>query len=596
VPASLNVVLAANADSNPAQAKVITGFTDNDHIAVITAPHLVNTTTVSVDNLWEKTSYASFSYYPTVFVSDGAWSEYLNWEDHSSENILPYPHSVIHIKANCSQDVSVDMDSMTVDPRKSYRVESGKTLKSNVFTLLDNASFLNDGTDQIATARVLHRLAKARNWYVSSPTQGGILPTVDPALTKDESGNSLTSGRVEWYDEPVHAWKPAGGAFITGMGYTAWSANEDIAVNFSGKFTDGNASAPVLTRQNDAHPKRGFNLVGNPFPSYWRWTSATAQNANVYSTVWYRTNVGTPPTYNDYRFWAYNASGNVSVAPGWDDATQTAPYSLSYIPPMQAFWVRLRDGASSGTLTFSNADRRHADLGSNLLKAASEDSRPLLRLSLSEGSRRDETLIYADTSAESGFDDFDSDKWLTGEGAELFTLPASSKRELMINGFPAITAGMEIPLGFQADRSGVFTVCATEIQNLDTLNILLRDKWLYQEMDLRNGGSYSFTSGGDRNIDRFSIAFAHRKTGLADGDSAGSFVAYGNKAGQLIVELHVPKLQGANATVTVFDITGRKLTRQTIAVGERTVLKGLFGKGVYVLQANQWTVKAVAGQ
>jgi hypothetical protein len=400
---------------------------------------------------------------------------------------------------------------------------------------------------------------------------------------------------VEWYDEPAHQWKPANGAFTTGRGYTAFSENEDIAASFSGRFTDGNTNSPLMTRQNDTHPKRGFNLIGNPFPSYWRWTAAAAQTANTYSTIWYRTNVGTPPTYNDYQFWAYNAAGNVATAPGWDDITQTTPYNLAILPPMQAFWVRLRDGVSSGTLTFANTERRHADLGSNLLKVApAGESRPLLRLNTSDGQRTDETVIYADPSAQSSFDDYDSDKWLTGLGAEIFTLPTEENRELSINGFSEITAGMKIPLGFQADKGGIFSFRAKEILNLDTLDVILRDKWTDKEFDLRNSNGYYFTSNSATlNTERFSIAFLRSATGLSTSDIGDSFLVYSEKDGRITVELHVRNLQGHNVNVEAFDVTGRKLSQQTIVAGERTVLKTVFPGGAYVLRADQWSAKVV---
>jgi hypothetical protein len=594
VPATIDVFFATPTnDAAPATATVHTSLINNNHLTVTNSAHKVNYTNVTVDNAWEKTTYASFTYSPTVFIVNGNWTEYEKWEDHSDENILPYPHSVIHIKAHCLQDISVDMDSITVYPLKSYTVDAGKQVTSNVFTLLDNASFLNYGTDNITKARVLHTLVKGRNWYVSNPVQNGSIPTVENALGKDEQGNALSQWRVEWYDEPNHQWQAASGALTNGMGYTAYSENEDIAANFTGKFSDGNKNSPTLHRQNDAHPKRGFNLVGNPFPSYWRWNSAAAQAANLYSTVWYRTNID--GTYEGYQFWAYNAAGNVAAAPGWEDEVHGSQYSLAYIPPIQAFWVRLMDGQSSGTLTFANDRRSHADRNSNILKVApAVETRPLLRLSVSSGKQIDETLIYADAAATGGFDDYDSDKWFTNRGVELFTLPVSSKRELAINGFPEITAGMEIPIGFQASEGGVFSFRAGEILNCDTLDVILRDKWLNKDFDLCSNNSYYFTSGSTPNIERFSVVFL-RSTGtdLHGIENTDRFLAYIDNAGQIVVELHSQTLQNS-VMVSVFDVAGRKLTEQPVAVGERTTLKGKFKEGVYLLRADKWSTKVVA--
>jgi hypothetical protein len=591
VPTTINVVFATpNTDAAPATATVNMTLISNNQITATNSAHKVNHTNVTVDNAWEKTAYASFTYFPTVFIANGNWTEYEKWEDHSNENILPYPQSDIEIKAHCVQNISVDMNSITVHPLKSYTVDVGKEVKANLFTLRDNASFLNYGTDLITNARVLHTLAKGRNWYVSSPVQNGSIPVIENSLGKDEQGNALSHWRVERYDEPSHQWQAASGTFANGRGYTAYSANEDIAAHFMGKFSDGNKSSLTLTRQNDAHPKRGFNLVGNPFPSYWRWTSAAAQAANLYSTIWYRTNV--KGTYEGYQFWAYNAAGNVAVAPGWEDEIHGAPYSLAYIPPMQAFWVRIRDGQSGGTLPFANDRRAHADLKSNILKAAPvPEMRQLLRLVAGNGQQTDETLIYADAAATDRFDDYDSDKWFINQGVELFTFPESSTRELSINGRSVIKAGMEIPLGFQADEGGIFSFHAKEILNLDTLDVLLRDNWLKKEFDLRSNGSYHFTSGSTPNIERFSVVFRRSTgTGLQSTESNDHFVAYIDEAGQIVVEFYSADLPNSN-TVSVFDVTGRKLTTQPIIAGRRTTLKGTFKEGAYMLRAGRWSAK-----
>ncbi|MDR0508143.1 MAG: IPT/TIG domain-containing protein [Dysgonamonadaceae bacterium] len=597
-------------DANPAVADTIK--VTNDTIVVTTSAHPVNYVAVTVDNALEKTSLTGnplpFTYYPTVFIVNGKWSTAYNWEEQSSDSIFPYPKSVIRIKANCEQDIDVDMDSITVYQGKSYTLDAGKKLNANVFTLKDNASFLNRGGIMNAIRQNLeHLLIKGRNWYVSSPMQGNTPPTIYPALGRDTLGSDLdmisnNEWRVEYYDEKAHIWvrESKNMPFVTGLGYTAYSKEADIAVKFSGTYSDGDQRIAALTRQNDSHPKRGFNLVGNPFPSYWRWTADNTQAVNLYSTIWYRTNVGMPPTDSTYQFWAYNAAGNVAVAPGWENEIHASPYSLAYIPPMQAFWVRIQDGQSSGTLTFTNDRRSHSNHGSNILKsveATENEMRPLLRLTLTGGATSDETVIYADPTAQTGFDDYDSDKMFAGAGTELFTLPDAAtnneRHELVINGLPLITDGTEITIGFQADETGSFSFRAKEILNLDTLDVILQDKWRKEEFNLRSDAAYNFTSGSTPNVERFSIVFRRSAgTGLPSVSGNGdNLLAFSEKGGRIIVVLQTGNLQGSAGKVSVYDVTGRKLTEQNISTGERTVLKGIFAEGIYVLRTGKFSVK-----
>ncbi len=516
---------------------------------------------------------SDFIYYPVVFIENGRWSEYFKWEGQTEDLILPYSGADIHIKANMLQDIDVDMDSITVYPGKAYTLESGKTLDAEVFTLKDDASFLpNGGIMRAEQQNVEHTLTQGRNWYISNPVS-------------NTAGLTANHDWIEQYNEMSHTWENPSG-LTAGRGYTIYSAGTgDMQVKFSGKYNDGDIPPFQLT--NTPGDKHGFNLVGNPYPSYWRWTEEAA-GTNLFSTIWYRT-----VTDGIYEFWSYNASGNIAAMPGRKDITLTGLYSLGYIPPMQAFWVRVKDEQSTGTLTFTDNHRTHADHGSNQLKSTDVDTetRPLLRLAVHNGSTTDETVIYADRKAKKDFDTYDSDKWFVNRGAEVFTLPTSSTRKLVINGFPEITAGTEITLGFQADEGGAFGFYAKEILNLDTLDVFLLDKWRNIQFDLRNG-DYNFTSSSVPITDRFSIVF--RTPGDNSdllGDSDNLF-AHSGKNGEIIVLLHLQNQQGNDAIVSIFDVAGRKITELPVVLDEHVTL-GNFPEGIYILHAGKCVTKVI---
>lgn len=570
---------------------------------------------IVINNGEETRSFAdSFTYYPVKFIENGLWSEYHKWETQTNHHILPYAGAAVQIMANCMQNVNVDMDSITVSPGRNYSIAAGMVMKANVFTLQENASFLNYNTAQSGNMmavqqNVEHRLAKGRNWYVSSPVEGGDEgPKVDQALGKDADGNDLQAilgneWRVQSYHEPAGEWLTEGtdSIFYIGLGYTAYSSENDIAVKFSGKYNDGDQQTSFNVTGNNTGAKRGFNLVGNPFPSYWRWSAETAQAANLYSTIWYRTQVG-----EVYQFWSYNASGNVAAAPGWEDATPTGSFSMAYVPPMQAFWVRMRDTHSSGILTFKDSHRAHADHPTNLFRstrAAATDNaelRPFLRLTVDDGLSIDEAVIYADAEARADFDARDSDKWFTNQGVELFSMPTGSSRALVINSLETIADSTEVLLGFQADEAGAFCLHAKEILNLDTLDVFLVDKWRRQEINLRTH-DYNFTSSSVPVTDRFAVVFrASTPTGNdggiaeeATGTTGNELLAYTNTNKEVVVVLYMPAHQGREKQVEVFDIAGRKITQQPVVVGARTVLGVSFSSGVYLLRAGGCTTKVV---
>jgi hypothetical protein len=245
----------------------------------------------------------------------------------------------------------------------------------------------------------------------------------------------------------------------------------------------------------------------------------------------------------------------------------------------------------AGTIVFADSLRSHADHPSNKLKsAAAGDPRPTLRLTLSGAKNTDETLIYTDPGAKNGFDDYDSDKWFTGSGVELFTFPMGEKRELVINGLSGISDEMEITLGFSADKGGAFSFRAKEIANLDDFDLFLNDKWTKTLFDLRTAGSYDFTSGSSAITDRFSLIFrAAGSTPHTPPLEPAALFAYAGKEGAIVV-----KYSGSDPLeAKVFDIAGRLVALQTLAPRSETILNARFAKGIYLLQAGKHSLKVV---
>lgn len=221
----------------------------------------------------------------------------------------------------------------------------------------------------------------------------------------------------------------------------------------------------------------------------------------------------------------------------------------------------------------------------------------MLRLVASGDASTDETVIYAATEAKKSFDTYDSDKWITNQGVEIFTLPVASTRELVINGLPEITDGTEIPLGFQTNENGAFRFHAKEILNIDTLDVFLFDTWHNTAFNLRNG-DYHFTANSTPVTDRFSIIFrrAEDKSSSVTEVNGDNLLAYAGENGQIIVTLYLPDQPGSEATISVFDITGRKYAEQSVITGERTVLDSLFPEGVYVLRTGKYVTKVIVNR
>ncbi|MBV5343177.1 hypothetical protein JZU68_06065, partial [bacterium] len=220
-------------------------------------------------------------------------------------------------------------------------------------------------------------------------------------------------------------------------------------VNFTGTTNAGVVTTPSLTLTGSVATS-GFNLVGNPYPSYLRWSGLNSvkkgsiegenRNTGVGTSFWYRTK----NDENAYIFVTHNGTSGYTIP-----ANQTPNTTITgIIPPMQAFWVKVNDGSSPTTMTFTNDMRLHADNAENKFKAPKNDDRKRLRLQLANGTATDEALIYFDAAAENGFDNYDSPKMLNNSSVLPDIYSKSGSEKVVMNGLNSVADNMTLPLGF----------------------------------------------------------------------------------------------------------------------------------------------------
>jgi hypothetical protein len=417
------------------------------------------------------------------------------------------------------------------------------------------ATILDNGNLTVTTANIKQYLASGRNWYISSPVTGATSSAITTA-----TGNSMVS-----YNEVDGTWPAADATLSAGKGYIAVSPVSSGVITFTGTLNTGTQSFS-LNRSDTAIVKRGFNLVGNPYPSYLNWESAT--RTNVGPTMWYRSKDA-----GSYVFATYGAVSQLGTSLGGTPVTK-------YIPPMQAFWVRV-SGAGSGTLAFDNSMRSHSAT-SNLLKApaATAATQQVLRLLVSNGTNSDEAIVFFNENASNGFDNYDSPKMSNANAAipEIYTMAGGEK--LVINGLTSVTPNEELALGFTTGQSNTFSIKATEFSNFgaDT-KVYLRDNVLNTEQELTSGAEYSFSSDIATTSTRFSVVFksAGVATGINNADVRNGI--YKNANNQIVISCNVI---GDDASVSVYNAVGQKLQTKQIT-GTSTMIGAGLPAGVYMV-------------
>jgi len=503
--------------------------------------------------------------YP-IFTGTAAWTNHANWDT----GVVPASGMSVIVNGDATVNSSVGIGMLTINSGKSLTVNPGKDL--TISNALINSGTLTLKSDETGTATiktdgsisgagsttVKQYLATDRNWYVSSPIASAAIPAAQNVWYYDETETNLSN-----------SWKAPSVSLEVGRGYIVNPTAAEVTLNFEGALNNGDKSI-ILTKTTAKTSQVGFNLVGNPYPSFIDATTLLSTNSTkIEGNVWYRTHTGTA-----YQFQTYNGPGNASVP-------QAA--NPSYIPPMQSFWVRALE--NNVQLEFTNAMRKHNETaGAILLRAPESKSaeRQLIRLQVSNGSATDEALLYFDAAAVNGYDRFDSPKMFNNNATipEIFT--AAGNEKLVINGMNNYNNGTSIPLGFYPGQSGSFSIKASQVNNFDAdTRIVLVDNTTQSEFDLSAGDTYSFSSDAVNTTDRFSVLFksASGTTSIEETGAGNMFVTADN--GRLTLQLY--HLLHNNARITVYNATGQNIHTQALHT-QNTVLNRNFDAGVYLLK------------
>ncbi len=489
------------------------------------------------------------------------------------------------------QNITVNSGTVQVNENRvatgSLIIGSGATLTISASKHLSiNTELTNNGTlnllsDASGTATILtpptiggttgaatvqQNLASTRNWYISSPVSGN-LPSGYTYYKYDEPGNNTG------YSAPATAyWESvsSGTAATMMKGYIVQAASTSI-ITFTGTALNTGDKSIGLTR-TAGKTKEGFNLVGNPYPSFIN-IDNLASNTDIIQSYWYR-------SYNGgYVFDTYNIPSGVS--------TGNSGLAVSNcIPPMQAFWVRVANGKSTATLNLLNANRTHQDNVNNKFRtpAIKNINQQVLRLQVSDGTYSDETVLYSNPKASNDYDQYDSDKMSNANPSipEIYT--AIGSEQLVINGMNTVPLDTEIPLGFTTGQQNTFSIRASEITNFDSsIRVILNDNQnvLNPETDITNS-PYSFSSDITNSTTRFSIIFksASISTKTTDLVSDGKLIIYKSSANQITINCN--ELVSKDASVSVSNVLGQKLLTKQITASS-TIMNIPNDIGVYIV-------------
>jgi hypothetical protein len=301
-----------------------------------------------------------------------------------------------------NRDNPLTLGNQMISVRGIVLVSNGVLNTANNLTLLSRAdqTALIDGsgngeiTGNVTMQRYLPNGFGYK--YVSSPFQnasvGGFAAEIDltadfPTFYRYEENRDAT-GWVTYVD-------PAG-MLIPMAGYAANSGTSTVPKTLS--LTAGvnnGAMAPVALYNRDKTYTKGFNLVGNPYPSPIDWDAVNGWTRSNIDNAIYYFDAGTTDQY----------TGTYSTYINGISSNGTA---TNVIASMQGFFVHVSDGAYPVSGSFGMDNRvRVNNLSPAFHKNTDDLYRPVIRLSAGfeeSSSHSDPLVIYFDETATSGFE------------------------------------------------------------------------------------------------------------------------------------------------------------------------------------------------
>lgn len=462
-----------------------------------------------------------------------------------------------HEKSIACRNLTIEAGATTVVSVGSKLTVLGDIVNNGTLSLAADAHHqatlkITGSLSGTGTYNMQAYLTAGRNWYVSSPVSGA-----------KSSVFNAASNPMYWYDEAHGSTLPwavvnDNATDLTPMkGYIAKMPTTGNVTFTGGAFNNNNETLTVYRTSGQA--KEGFNLVGNPYPSYFNYGAAT--KLNIMPTLWYRTR------NSDNNAWVFDTF-NLSLGSGISLSGRAVNAN---IPPMQAFWVRVMPGQSSGQIQFDKSLTTHRLVSNNKRRAPENSELQMIRLRVSSTSAYDEAIVAFHPSASDGICAYDSPKMLNASSVVPDVYTKATNELMAINTMRTFDGEKRIPLGFNTLKANNFSISATQIDGFNALTqIKLYDALMGIEHDLVNDGEYQFQSAVASNLSRFELIVKIPGVTTAVNEHITSAINFERKSNQLLfVKINVPI--AARANVIVYNAIGSKMHELAFASNAQAV-------------------------
>jgi hypothetical protein len=417
-------------------------------------------------------------------------------------------------------------------------------------TALINGSGVGSATGNVTMQRYLFSGYGYK--YFSSPFQ---------SATVNEFADDMALGSFTFfrYDESrissgwVSYHTPTTNPLISLQGYAVnfGSGSAPNTVDITGVVNNGSLSVTLYNNNNPF--TKGFNLIGNPYPSPIDWISAAG---------WTKTNI-------DNALYFFKASttdqygGNyISYVNG----VSTGGTTLNIVPSMQGFFIHVTDGPPwpvTGTLEMNN-NVRVTDQTQPFTKSGIKSPISFLKFSSAfsdDTASFDPAVIYFDEKATTEFDSqLDALKLMNTDlkVPNLYAVtPAGAK--LSISAMPDIVSTTDsVPLGLKLNRDGYIIFRIRNIEGtFSSMSISLYDKIAGIEQDLLPDKEYKISLPTGEYLNRFFLNLSNVATKVPDNNFYPELFSIYCSHGILKAEIDI--LSGKEGILKITNLTGQTI-------------------------------------
>ena len=459
------------------------------------------------------------------------WDTATNW----SRNTIPTEGTDVFIPASLSNYPTAN-SSVTVN---SVTMASGSSLiAAEAFS--GNITYT--------------RNLETNNWYlISSPILGetydnefvsanglassGLNNAIAKYQTSDDSWNYMQNGES-------HSFNP-------GTGYSVRRTSGSGEISFTGTLNVNNTSISLTTSGN------GYNLVGNPYPSYINSNSMLSSNTEslLTETLW---------VWNQTVYEPKNLASNFILSPG------------------QGFFVQ-SDG-DTGNLSITENNQIHQS-NDTFQKGVSKSE---IHLTITDGSSKRDTNIYYIEGTTTSFDNgYDSPIFNNGgNDFGIYTHLVSNSegndygiQSLPHNDFEKIV----VPLGIKAISGSMITITGEKKNFPEAINVYIEDKEEETFILLDTSSHFTTTLSTDLNgIGRFYIHTASKtlNTNYFDLKNNVSINACSKN------KLCINGIKNGAVKVRIYDILGKQVLMASFEGNSvnNISLPSNLNEGVYIVQ------------